>query len=245
MWNIGVDTDSVAGFMSKDRGDFSIGKVNTTLLVRDKHPLLILTEGSVCPNAEHMHAMTAVRFICDTSVFGSGTPQLVAQLPPEDENACSFFIEWRTHYACPAGEDAGFWGGLTVAISIILTVGLMSYIVVRTLYNRYVLHLRGFEQIPRFSIFSFTDTLDALQSCGDRLLGKRGGRAWHEEATHGGRRGFERLPTHPEEEQAIMGDGSRGPSLDEDHAERQPNSGHASEEQGQARGVDARGVIRL
>lgn len=39
-----------------------------------------------------------VEFVCDSSVFGSGMPRLVAQLPPgDDEDACAFFIEWKTH----------------------------------------------------------------------------------------------------------------------------------------------------
>ncbi|THH09823.1 hypothetical protein EW146_g8566 [Bondarzewia mesenterica] len=98
MWNPNVEhAENVAGFVRKGHGDFSIGEVNTTLLVRDNHPLLILTDGSPCPSAEHLRASTAVRFICDTSVFGSGNPQFVAQLPPDDASACAFFVEWRTH----------------------------------------------------------------------------------------------------------------------------------------------------
>jgi hypothetical protein len=27
----------------------------------------------------------------------AGEPKLLAELPPQDENACAFFIEWRTH----------------------------------------------------------------------------------------------------------------------------------------------------
>lgn len=77
----------------------------------------IMTGGSECPNARGMYASSAIRFICDTSVFGSGTwtvrrgyrnmnpeltttpgkPELVAQLPPDDSEACAFFFEWRTH----------------------------------------------------------------------------------------------------------------------------------------------------
>lgn len=40
--------------------------------MKDGHPLLLLTGGSLCPNTDDMRAMTAIRFICDTSVFGSG-----------------------------------------------------------------------------------------------------------------------------------------------------------------------------
>lgn len=30
------------------------------------------------------------------TVIYPGKPELIAQLPPEDENACAYFIEWRT-----------------------------------------------------------------------------------------------------------------------------------------------------
>jgi len=242
--------ENVAGFSRKGRGDFSIGEVNTTLLVRDKHPLLILTGGSPCPTADHMSAMTAVRFICDTSVFGSGTPQLVAQLPPDDETSCAFFLEWRTHYACPSNEEAGFWGGLIVALSVMLVVLLMLYFVGGTLYNRYVLHLRGFDQIPRFSLFSFTDTLDCCQNCCDRFAGTRA-QPWHEDTQpwtardrHGP--GFDRLPTLPEEEEGLVGAvrEPRHTSLEE--AEEQVMHGEEVDQGGaQAKDMDARGVIRL
>ncbi|KAI0050592.1 mannose 6-phosphate receptor domain-containing protein, partial [Auriscalpium vulgare] len=207
-WNIGVEhPENVAGVTRKARGDFSIGELNTTVVIRDKHPLIVLTEGSMCPHAEHIRAMTAIRFICDTSVFGSGAPQLVAQLPPDDAEACAFFLEWRTHYACPSGKAAGFWGGFIAVLSIIAMIFLMVYVVGGTLYNRYVLGLRGFDQLPRISIFSFTDTLDYLSGFCDRFAGTRAQR-WHDGPRSwggSGRRGFERLPVLPEEEEAMVG----------------------------------------
>ena len=32
-----------------------------------------------------------------------GKPELVAQLPPDDSEACAFFIEWRTHVSVLPG----------------------------------------------------------------------------------------------------------------------------------------------
>lgn len=100
----------LAGLDSVDR------EANTTLLVRDMHPVIYMTGGSSCPQSESMKASTAMQFICDTSVDAGdqfprcgpvrpatdnellvpGEPLLVAQLPPEDDDACAFFIEWRT-----------------------------------------------------------------------------------------------------------------------------------------------------
>lgn len=51
--------------------------------------------GSKC--ASGSTASTIIDFICDKSVFSAGEPRLLAQLPPGDNEACSFFVEWRTH----------------------------------------------------------------------------------------------------------------------------------------------------
>ncbi|KAI0323031.1 hypothetical protein OF83DRAFT_1167059 [Amylostereum chailletii] len=247
-WHVEVDhPETIAGITRKERGDFSIGEVNTTLLIRDKHPLLILTEGSMCPHSEHIRAMTAVRFICDTSVFGSGSPQLVAQLPPEDSEACAFFLEWRTHYACPSGKATGFWAGLFIVLSIFALVALTLYIVGGTLYNRYVLQKQGFDQLPRISIFSFADTLEYIQNLCDRILPSRE-RSWQDESrgrslrNRGSQRGFERLPTLPEEAHAILGDDDS----EEDHSTEHVRAmGDDRANEGQREGMDAHGVIRL
>jgi cation-dependent mannose-6-phosphate receptor len=94
-----------------------------------------------------------------------GKPELIAQLPDDEDTACSFFIEWRTHvstlplpvlihrsflppqFACPHGER-GFWSTVLVIIFSACLVLAMLYIVCMTLYNRYARHLRGFDQIP-------------------------------------------------------------------------------------------------
>ncbi|KAF8890094.1 mannose-6-phosphate receptor binding domain-containing protein [Infundibulicybe gibba] len=156
-FNMPEDYDQIGGFVRRAHGDFSIGKINTTLSMYDSRPRMVLTDGSVCktPTGKgDTRASTVVEFICDTSVYNAGKPKLVLQMPPGDsEYACDFFIEWRTHLACPRGEG-GPWGFFAV-LAILRFVGfLMLYAVLGTLYNRYVLQLRGFDQIPQFSIES-------------------------------------------------------------------------------------------
>lgn len=149
-WNL--DDPDVGGVVRRDHGDFSLGKTNTTLdLSPDNTVRIVLTSGSRC-NSQNT-ANTVIEFICDTAVFGSGTPKLLAQLPQGDEDACAFFVEWRTHFACPAGERSGPWGFFASLIVIVL-VFLMLYLTLGTLHNRYVLRLRGFDQIPQFNIES-------------------------------------------------------------------------------------------
>jgi len=61
-----------------------------------------MSDGSRCKlkageQAGDIRASTLVEFVCDTSIFATGAPQLLAQLPPGDEeSACAFVIEWRT-----------------------------------------------------------------------------------------------------------------------------------------------------
>ncbi|KAF7436036.1 hypothetical protein PC9H_002862 [Pleurotus ostreatus] len=91
------DPSEVAGFIRKDHGDFSIGKVNTTLTVKDSNLLLTYHGGSVCKSTDGLRATTTIKFICDSSVFSAGVPRFEAQFPEDDDTACGFFIEWRSH----------------------------------------------------------------------------------------------------------------------------------------------------
>ncbi|KAF9780919.1 mannose-6-phosphate receptor binding domain-containing protein [Thelephora terrestris] len=133
------DSGEVGGFTRKDRGDFSIGKVNTTLDVRDGHPLLIMKDGSKFIAGGDLKASTAIRFICDNS--------LLAELPPQDTTACAFFIEWRTSYACPSSEGVGFFGAIGFIILSIIAL-IVAWALFTVLWNHFMLGLRGADQLP-------------------------------------------------------------------------------------------------
>ena len=72
-----------------------------------------MTDGSKCPNGGDLTASTAIRFICDPGARrgtqrytsqernidlwrSTGGPKVIATLPPDEETACTFFVEWRT-----------------------------------------------------------------------------------------------------------------------------------------------------
>ncbi|KAG5220104.1 vacuolar sorting receptor [Salix suchowensis] len=121
------DPAEVAGFIRRDHGDFSIGRLRAT---------------------------TTIKFVCDSSVFSAGVPRFEAQFPEDDDTACGFFIEWRSHPCSsirPRNCDAPT---NTIHISALILV--MIYLVVGTLHNRFVLQLQGFDQVPQFSITSMT-----------------------------------------------------------------------------------------
>ncbi|KAH9949400.1 mannose-6-phosphate receptor binding domain-containing protein [Amylocystis lapponica] len=250
-WAIKVDRpQDVAGFTRRPRGDFSLGYTNTTVHVRDGQPMLIMTGGSLCPLANETAASTVIRFICDTSVFGTGQPYLVAQLPP-DESACAFFIEWRTHVACPTNEKGTAWGFLSILAAMYVVSALfMLYILVGTVYNRYVLELRGADQFPRYSLFTLTDAIEFFRNLTDRIrhrpshsgFGDGGWGTRHRGRTSGGYHGL------AEEQEAMMG----GPpgfldEQDEENAHHSPPTPPATSNGGTppSSGADANGAIRL
>ncbi|KII93099.1 hypothetical protein PLICRDRAFT_49174 [Plicaturopsis crispa FD-325 SS-3] len=143
--------ETVAGYIRRDHGDFSIGVSNTTLDLKNGRPVITLSNGSQCANTDGVHASTVIEFVCDLSVFAAGKPELVAQLPPGNDNdACAFVIEWRTHFACEAGEMGGRMGLFAILV-VILLIFLMLYTVLGTLYNRYALQRRGPDQIPDYT----------------------------------------------------------------------------------------------
>ncbi|KAG9309117.1 mannose-6-phosphate receptor binding domain-containing protein [Chiua virens] len=152
-WNTGLDVSQVdvAGLVRRDHGDFAIGLVNTTLEVKGGGLLLRQSQGSSCPGMDDERGSSTILFICDTSVYSAGKPVLLAQWPSEEERACHYEFEWRTHYACPIGER-GLLGGLIVSLIISAMILLMAFIVISTVYNRFVLRQRGFDQLPKFTI---------------------------------------------------------------------------------------------
>ncbi|KAF9458038.1 mannose-6-phosphate receptor binding domain-containing protein [Collybia nuda] len=150
-----IKASEIGGFVRRDRNDFAIGALNTTLEVQGKNPRITMSEGSVCKyksSDTSIRASTVIEFICDTSIFGTGKPRLVAQLPPGDEDdACAFVLEWRTHVACPTNEPGGALGFFSFLAILVISL-LILYTVLGTLYNRFVLNLRGLDQLPQFTI---------------------------------------------------------------------------------------------
>ncbi|KZT30983.1 mannose 6-phosphate receptor domain-containing protein [Neolentinus lepideus HHB14362 ss-1] len=210
---------------TEERGDFSLGSVNTTLAIHGGNPLLYLTNGSPCPTVSQLRAASVIRYICDTSVFAAGQPELIAELP-----GCSFFFEWRTHYACPTNSNSGT-GGAVVVLGTIALILLMLYIVGGTLYNRYVLNLRGFDQLPGISLFSLTDTLELCNRIVDRIMPRPAPygtsfnhqhHAWNTGPRSGNRprTGYERLTASDEERQGMLNEED-----DDDHTPVQADTG--------------------
>ncbi|KAI5115663.1 hypothetical protein M0805_004101 [Coniferiporia weirii] len=236
-WNPEVERpQDIGGFTRGAHGDVSIGQANTTLHVRDGHPVLLLMGGSSCPQSENMKASTVIRFICDTSIE-DGKPQLIAQLPPEDDDACAFFIEWRTSYACPIPDRYAYWKTALMVIVILLALvltGLALLALRKLIERRRVSDSDTYGALPLsgphrrwYSAFTPSAFAERARDFGRLLKGQdpwgnpsqngNGGhasgdaRGWGWRPSFGwgqrGRRGFSRLPRTAEEEAAMMGGG--------------------------------------
>lgn len=122
---------------------------------------------------------------------------------------------------------------------------LIAYIIAGGFYNYTVLGLRGLDIVPRYSLFSFRDTIDFCRDCFERIkerssgslhLGNGGMGGWRRPTTGGGYRGLS------DEEQAGMLSGPPGFLDEEDEEDEEPP--HPAGGTAPA-GVDSNGVIRL
>ncbi|KAI6012736.1 mannose-6-phosphate receptor binding domain-containing protein [Pisolithus orientalis] len=160
-WNTGVSEDEgdIAGLIRRDHGDFAIGIVNTTLEMVEGGLMLRQSNGSPCKDMDNVRGSSSIRFICDTSVFAAGNPVVIDTFPPNSEDACHYELEWRTHFACPTGER-GVLSGLFVSCIITAMILFMLYMVASTLYNYFVLRLRGPQLLPKFTLQHAHEILD-------------------------------------------------------------------------------------
>ncbi|GJJ13125.1 hypothetical protein Clacol_007375 [Clathrus columnatus] len=186
-----------------------------------------MTNGSPCPGDNNLRGSTAIRFICDNNVFGQGQPQLIAHFPLEEETACGFFFEWRTHVACPTAKPGS---GVVAIIAIIVLVLFILYIVTGVLYRRLVLGMQGLDQFPRLSIIPMSKVKQFISNfpdwIGDIRDHLRGGSRdlWPRSRTTGNggfwsRRNDGFSPLAREEEEAMFRDqdeAARRFSLEED-----------------------------
>ncbi|KAH7101343.1 mannose-6-phosphate receptor binding domain-containing protein [Auriculariales sp. MPI-PUGE-AT-0066] len=155
-WNVEMPENTVGASYRGSSGDFVMGTVNSTLdVLSTSGPrgasgdgnvggshhggglVMLMTGGSSCQDGGK--AATAIRFVCDGGA-GTGRPALVAQLPPDDDAACSFFVEWRTAHACPAYPGIGSFFSLILTTFALALFAILAYIVAFVCYGRFILN---------------------------------------------------------------------------------------------------------
>lgn len=144
---------------------------------------------------------TILSFICDTSPALSTTPRISFVASPDH---CSYVFEVRSRYACAGATPSHEKGTLGPAgvFGMILGIGVLAYLVGGIVYQRNVMHQRGWRQLPNYSLwagmFSFISDmfqiivgpcLNKLPSTRRLFNSKRGGyiRVSNDDRRHVGR----------------------------------------------------------
>jgi cation-dependent mannose-6-phosphate receptor len=166
---------NVSAFYKDAHGDyFSIGQQNDELVFRGKKLLLNYTMGSPCPEidedgnpveedmaakkANRRRKNTLMSFVCDTSPLLSGRPAISFMGSPDH---CTYIFEVRSRYACGGTTQSGEKGtlGPGAVFGLIAGIALLVYLIGGIVYQRNVLHQRGWRQLPNYAmwagIFSF------------------------------------------------------------------------------------------
>ena len=161
---------NVSAFYRDSRDDvYSIGQQNDQLMFRGKKLLLNYTQGSPCPDldedglpldpdlvprkAHNRRKSTLFSFICDTSPLLSGRPAISFLGSPDH---CTYIFEVRSRYSCGGttqSEEKGTLGPGGV-FAVILGIALLVYLIGGVVYQRNVMHQRGWRQLPNYAVWA-------------------------------------------------------------------------------------------
>ncbi|CED83516.1 Cation-independent mannose-6-phosphate receptor CI-MPR [Phaffia rhodozyma] len=158
LWRV-FDPDNTMAVIRTSQGDRSIGALNRNFTLAPTlppTPLLTLTSGAPCPSAPDTLISTLIHFVCaatDQANSQSNKPVLIGALPvgAKEEESCSYVFEWKTSHACSSSAGAsgvlGDFGAIAVFFVLAITV-VLAYLFGTFLYNRFILQLRGLDQLP-------------------------------------------------------------------------------------------------
>ncbi|KIV88105.1 hypothetical protein, variant [Exophiala mesophila] len=161
---------NVSAFYKDSRGDIhSIGQQNDLPFFRGKKLLLNYTQGSPCPDLDedgvpqdpdlverktnNRRKSTLLSFVCDTAPNLSGRPAIsfIGSL-----DHCTYVFEVRSRNACGGttqSEEKGTLGPGAV-FAVILGIALLVYLIGGIVYQRNVMHQRGWRQLPNYAVWA-------------------------------------------------------------------------------------------
>jgi cation-dependent mannose-6-phosphate receptor len=160
----------VSAFYKDHRGDvYSIGQQNDEPIFRGKKLLLNYTMGSPCPEIDEdgipidsdvmtsrdrrRRKSTLLSFICDTSPLLSTRPAISFLGSPDH---CTYVFEVRSRYACGGTTQSGEKGTLGPGgvFGVIFGIALLVYLIGGIVYQRNVMHQRGWKQLPNYAVWA-------------------------------------------------------------------------------------------
>ncbi|KIX02000.1 uncharacterized protein Z518_07939 [Rhinocladiella mackenziei CBS 650.93] len=228
----GIPTTTVANvsaFYKDARGDvYSIGQENDEPIFRGRKLLMNYTMGSPCPDLDEdglplepdtmsnrdrkRRKSTLLSFICDTSPLLSTRPAISFLGTPDH---CTYVFEVRSRYACGGTTQSGEKGTLGPGgvFGVIVGIALLVYLIGGIVYQRNVMHQRGWRQLPNYAVWAglfsfFSDMFVILfSSCTQRMPGGvtqlfAGRRGYHRVGTD--ERGSDRRGRTPDDENRLI-----------------------------------------
>lgn len=103
--------------------------------------------------SSNRYKSTLLSFICDTSPTLTDHPAISFLGSPDH---CTYVFEVRSRYACAGAtppQDSGSLGPGGV-FGVILAIALLVYLIGGCVYNRTVMHQRGWRQLPNYAVWS-------------------------------------------------------------------------------------------
>ncbi|KAI5853464.1 mannose-6-phosphate receptor binding domain-containing protein [Tricharina praecox] len=140
----GANDDAVGAFYEKNGTVYSIGSASISPHFRGRKLVLSYENGSPCPDAPNYRKSTLMSLMCDHEQFRKPSVSFVGQM-----NDCAYFFEVRTAFACATINQAQALGPGAV-FGAIMGVFAVVYLVGGIVYQRTVMHARGWRQIPHY-----------------------------------------------------------------------------------------------
>jgi len=139
---------NVSAFYEKNGTMYSIGSASSKPYFRGRKLVLQYTGGSPCPDARTYRKSTLMSLMCDHEAFTKPSVAFVGQI-----NECAYFFEVRTAAACATINQAQALGPAAV-FGAIMGVFALVYLVGGVVYQRTVMHARGWRQIPHYNVWA-------------------------------------------------------------------------------------------
>ncbi|KAF2664049.1 putative vacuolar sorting receptor [Microthyrium microscopicum] len=172
----GVDKElwrNVSAFYDMNGKTYSIGSANGNPIFRGRKLVLNYTGGSPCDSNNHKRSLvsdlekrasdpkasaesprrksTIISLLCDSDHVD---PKVTVAFVGADESQCSYFFEARSVHACAGIETTPQQLGPGGVFSVILLIALVVYFVGGCVYQRTVMHQRGWRQLPNYTMWA-------------------------------------------------------------------------------------------
>jgi cation-dependent mannose-6-phosphate receptor len=124
------------------------------------------------PKASIRYKSTLLSFLCDTSPTSTQHP-IISFLGSPDH--CTYIFEVKSRWACagatPSTEPGSLGPGSV--FGVILAIALLVYLIGGCVYNRTVMHQRGWRQLPNYAVWSGIGGFIGVSAFLSRFCGRR------------------------------------------------------------------------